>query len=110
LIADTKKGYTLQLTPWGKQRGLYLSCDATGKKKSAFLTKKPTAGSYWNLSNIGGPKPTTVSPARGKLKDWYLALGRAERLKDKDGKAYTTYQAILTDKTGAKVYIYPVAP
>lgn len=73
-ITKTARGYTIQVTG-GKWGGWYLSYDPTGKDKAVFLTKGPTAGSYWGIGHVGNPGTTPVWAKAGPLKGWSLDRG-----------------------------------
>jgi hypothetical protein len=111
-IDETRKGTTVRLGSNDKWDGWYLSCDPKGKKKTVFLSKKLTAGSYWSPVSIESPHPGSITANAGKLKDWHLDTGQAVKRKDKDGEAYTAHRVVLTKepKRILKFYIYPVAP
>jgi hypothetical protein len=110
-VKDTKKGHTIRLLSDDKWDGWYLTCDPKGKRKTLFLLQKLTDGSYWSLSNVGGPQPTFIFAIAGKGKGWSLYKGKTVKRKDKDGKPYTAYQAIVskTPKPVPKFKIYTVA-
>src|SRR5262249_24327247 len=95
-IEDTKKGKRGRLLSTDKWTGWYLTYDPTGKKKTVFLSKKPTAASYWSLGNIGGPHTASITAKAGKLKDWYLDRGKAVKRKDQEGNPYTAHRVVLT--------------
>jgi len=71
------RGVTLRLRSHNEWRGWYLSFDPTGKRKTVFLSKKRTKGSYWSL-HPGTRRYETLNTIRataGKLKGWYLDGG-----------------------------------
>jgi hypothetical protein len=111
-IELTKKGDMVRLLSRDKWRGWYLTYDPTGKKKTVFLSKKPTAGSYWSLRNIGGPRTGSITANAGKVKDWYLDKGEAVKRKDQEGKPYTAHRVVLTKdpKPLLKFHIDTIAP
>jgi len=101
-IEKTKKGYRVRLLlGGGKWKGWYLTYDPSGKRKTVFLSKKPTAGSYWSLGNIGGPHTASITAKAGKLKDWYLDRGEPVKRKDQEGKPYTAHRVVLKEKKGS---------
>jgi hypothetical protein len=111
-IDDTKKGQTIRFFSNDKWDGWYLTCDPTGKRKTVFLSKKPTAGSYWSLGSVGERHPTSITAEAGKLKGWYVNTGaKAERLKDVNGRPYNAFEVILAKepKPIPEFYTYPVA-
>jgi hypothetical protein len=111
-IDETKKGQTIRLLSNDKWDGWYLTCDPKGKSKAVFLSRKPTAGSYWSLGSVGERHPTPITAEAGKLKRWYLNTGaKAERLKDVNGRPYHAFVVILSKepKPIPEFHTYPVA-
>jgi hypothetical protein len=81
-----------------KWSGRYLAFDADGKDPTVTLARGSGPGTVWLLTHIKGRLGYTIQATRGKYKGWYLDAGKAHTVKDKDGKEYTHYEAVLVEK------------
>jgi hypothetical protein len=100
-----------------KYHGWYLSYDPAGKDKGLFLSKEPTAGSYWavvkNTAEGGQPYVHSFHAKAGRLSLWTLSVGdKAERLKGRRGRPYTAYKVVLKrdPRPVPRFYLIEVAP
>jgi hypothetical protein len=116
-FANTFSGTLIRQGEGGKYGGWYLSYDAKGKSKEVFLSKKPTAGSYWwvghNVTEENLPFTRTFSAAAGKLKGWRLGAGtKAEMRKGYQHKKFWAYKAVLLNnpKPVPRYYVFSIAP
>jgi hypothetical protein len=96
-----------------KWDGCYLAFDPGGKDPSVTLVARPGAGTEWRRAHVKGTAAKyTIQATKGPYKGWYLGAGKAHSLKDKDGKKFTAYEAVLEKdpKKPLTFSIYEVAP
>jgi hypothetical protein len=91
----------------------YVAFDPDGKDPKVTLASKPGPGTKWRRTHVKGTAASyTIQATTGKYKGWYLDAGQAHTLKDKNGKKFTAYEAVLVKepKKPLKFSIYEVAP
>jgi hypothetical protein len=89
----------------------YVAFDPDGKDPKVTLASKPGPGTKWRRTHVKGTAASyTIQATTGKYKGWYLDAGKAHTVKDKNGKKFTAYEAVLVKepKKPLKFSIYEI--
>jgi hypothetical protein len=94
-LVAAEREQTIKVRSRDKWSGWYLAFDAGGKDPKVTLARGPATRTVWKLTRVKGLASYTLQATKGKYKGWYLDAGKAHTVKDKDGKTYTHYEAVL---------------